>query len=132
MRTKLLRSLAASFALLASVPAAAVAATTPAPPAASWAAVTSPPFNSTGRVFVRLDSYGPLSTVQITNSSGADICIHQVVVEFTDRTTLIRRGQAVAQRDGKPLTLALGATPREVLRIVVYGEVGAQLTLAVR
>ena len=134
MRKTLTRSVATVLALLISVPVATAAtATLTASHDETWQALTTSTLNATGRGYVRLsDGFGKLSTLRLRSTTGAEVQIRQLVVEFTDGSTLIRRGLAEQLHGGKPLKLDLDAGSREVRRLVVYGDVGAKLDVSAR
>jgi hypothetical protein len=135
MRTRLVRSLVTTLALCSSV--APALATTSAPPpstaAEPWREVAAPTLRHDGRAFIVLAAGADqLTTLRLRNPGAEATQVRQLVVEFRDGTTLIRRGLAEMLAGGKPLKLDLGATPRAVKRVVVYGDAGAQLAISAR
>lgn len=135
MRTRLVRSLVTTLALCTSV-APALATTSAPPPSAeaqAWRDIAAPTLRHDGRSFIVLaPGADQLTSLRLRNPGAEATQVRQLVVEFRDGTTLIRRGLAELLANGKPLKLDLGAGPRAVKRVVVYGDAGARLDLSAR
>ena len=135
MRTTFSRSLVAAVALLSSA-APALAAVTSAPPvddAQGWQDLAAPVLRPDGRAFITIGAgAGGLATLRLRSTTGEVTLVRQLVVEFPDGSTLIRRNLTEELRGGRPYKLDLGGEERLVKRLVVYGDAGAQLDVSAR